>query len=179
MVKSVAAGKIRKMSRLAMSAPIPGPAMNARFSGRYANVMTLARAASVADEVASWRRRLAGRPAAGTPALTRHGEVARVVTDVGALLLPARDEVMLGFMRQFGEWEKEESDLLILVGPSQDVHINGSYLASLVAATPHPYVALGAAGDGRAVHISGRPEEDAESDDAVQHIVMTVRVGGS
>lgn len=94
----------------------------------------------VSADVAYWRRRLTG--AGPAPSLERLGDVARVVTDVGALLLPAHDEVMLSFMRQFGEWEREESDhLRSLLRPGMtfvDVGAHVGYMSLLAARAVGP-----------------------------------------
>jgi len=94
-----------------------------------------------ADEVASWRERLASPATASVP-VARHGPVARVVTDVGPLLLPAHDEVMLSYMRQHGRWEQEESDRLrALLRPGMtfvDVGAHVGYMTLLAAAAVGP-----------------------------------------
>ena len=92
------------------------------------------------DEVGYWRGRLAEPPPA--PSSTGPGAVARVATDVGALLLPAQDEVMLSHMRQHGEWEKEESDQLrALLRPGMafvDVGAHVGYMSLLAASAVGP-----------------------------------------
>ncbi|MGH9265341.1 MAG: FkbM family methyltransferase [Acidimicrobiales bacterium] len=93
-------------------------------------------------ELEYWRRRLSqpGDPVpapAGPPAA-----VARVATDVGALLLPAHDEVMLTHLRQHGEWEREESDhLRALLRPGMtflDVGAHVGYMSLLAARAVGP-----------------------------------------
>ena len=88
---------------------------------------------------ANWRRRLAG---AATVAPPPFGPVAWVKTDVGALLVPAHDEVMLSFLRQYGEWEKEESDYLrSVLRPGMtflDVGAHVGYMSLLAAAAVGP-----------------------------------------
>lgn len=63
------------------------------------------------DELEHWRRRLR-QPRDPVRAPATPPAVTRVATDVGALLLPGHDEVMLSYLRQHGEWEPEESDQL-------------------------------------------------------------------
>ena len=92
-------------------------------------------------EVAYWRTRLrAGDD--GAPAPHRNGAVTRVATDVGALLLPAHDEVMLTFLREHGEWERQEADQLrALLGPGMtfvDVGAHVGYMSLLAASAVGP-----------------------------------------
>lgn len=93
------------------------------------------------DEVSYWRGRLASVEAGCVP-VARPGPVARVLTDVGALLLPAHDEVMLSYMRQHGRWEQDEADRLrALLRPGMtfvDVGAHVGYMTLLAAGAVGP-----------------------------------------
>jgi FkbM family methyltransferase len=110
--------------------------------------------AGAGRKVAGLARRLAGRgagrsdPAPTSPTLPAPPPASpspvRVDTDVGALLLPAHDQLILPVLQAEGRWEPEEADVLrALLRPGMtvvDVGAHVGYMTLLAAA------AVGAAG---------------------------------
>lgn len=62
------------------------------------------------------------------------------------------------------------------LGPDRDVYAQDAYFASVVDATPSPYVAIGTIANGKPMHVVGCPDDSGAPDETVQHIVMSVRV---